>query len=61
MDKQTDLKQTDSGLVVCEVCLKEIPASEADSCEATDYVIHFWGLECYDQWRRQKQSGTSRG
>ena len=42
----------------CEVCLKEIPVSEAKSEEATDYVVYFCGLDCYQQWLRQagKQS-----
>jgi hypothetical protein len=41
----------DEALVSCDVCLKEIPASEARSDEADDYVRHFCGLECYDKWR----------
>jgi hypothetical protein len=39
--------------VACEICLKEIPVSEATSAEATDYVIHFCGLECYGKWKEQ--------
>jgi hypothetical protein len=38
--------------VACEVCLKEVPKSEATSPEATDYVIHFCGIDCYERWRR---------
>ncbi|WP_455220835.1 DUF3330 domain-containing protein [Kaarinaea lacus] len=38
-------------LVECEVCLKEIPASEAQSEEVNDYVLYFCGLECFDKWR----------
>jgi len=38
-------------LVECEVCLKEIPASEAQSDEVNDYVLYFCGLECFDRWR----------
>ena len=41
-------------LVKCEVCLKEVPASDAESSESNDYVAHFCGLECYEQWRKQK-------
>jgi uncharacterized protein (DUF736 family) len=45
-------------LVECEVCLKEIPASEAKNEEASDYVLHFCGLECFDKWRNtQDQKG----
>ena len=41
------------GMVACEVCLTEIPASEASSSEAVDYVHYFCGAECLDQWQRQ--------
>ncbi len=41
--------------VKCEVCLKEVPASEAKSAEANDYVMHFCGLECYQQWQQQEE------
>ena len=41
-------------LVACDVCLKEIPASEACYEEASDYVVHFCGLECHEQWRQQR-------
>jgi hypothetical protein len=33
------------------VCQREIPLSAAVSPEASDYVAHFCGLECYEQWR----------
>lgn len=39
--------------VECEVCLKEIPVSEAKSEEAADYVHHFCGLTCYEKWKAQ--------
>ena len=42
-------------LVACEICLKEIPVSEAKSEEASDYVAHFCGLECYAIWNAQQQ------
>ena len=37
--------------VRCEVCLKEIPRSEARSGEATEYVAYFCGLDCYEKWQ----------
>ena len=40
--------------VACEVCLKEVPISEATVPEATDYVVHFCGLECYEKWKSQR-------
>ncbi|MEW5890131.1 MAG: DUF3330 domain-containing protein [Pseudomonadota bacterium] len=41
--------------VSCDVCLKEVPASEAKIAEAADYVAHFCGLECYAKWKRQTE------
>ena len=39
--------------VACEVCMKEVPVSEATVSEATDYVAYFCGLACYDKWKKQ--------
>lgn len=41
--------------VSCTVCLKEVPKSEAKLYEARDYVLHFCGLDCFDQWVRDQQ------
>ena len=41
-------------LLTCEVCLKEIPESEAKIPEAEDYILFFCGIDCYDEWRRRK-------
>lgn len=40
-------------LVACELCMKEIPKADASVIETHDYVVHFCGLDCYDQWRKQ--------
>ena len=40
-------------IVPCEVCMKEIPRSEAKVEEASDYVAYFCGLECYEKWRTE--------
>jgi hypothetical protein len=45
--------------VACEICLKEIPISEAMSAEAIDYVAHFCGLECYAKWKEQNTQGRN--
>lgn len=37
--------------ISCEICLKEVPVSEATVPEATDYVVYFCGLACYDKWK----------
>jgi hypothetical protein len=60
MDKRTDLERTaiDADLIVhrvsCNVCQHEVPASEALVAEATDYVVHFCGLDCYERWLNQR-------
>jgi hypothetical protein len=40
----------------CEICLKEVPQSEAKSTEAEEYIIWFCGLECYEKWRNAKDN-----
>lgn len=47
-DKSAELET-----VACEVCMKEVPVSEATVPEATDYVVHFCGLDCYQKWKAQ--------
>jgi hypothetical protein len=49
------------GYVRCDVCLKEIPVSEAKNVEATDYVAHFCGLDCYQKWKAQGERGEHAG
>lgn len=49
-----DDTRTESGMLSCEVCMKEIPVSEASSSEATDYVIYFFGIECYGAWIKSR-------
>lgn len=46
--------------VTCKMCMKEIPISEAIVPEATDYVAHFCGVKCYDKWRKQPNSPSTR-
>jgi len=41
-------------LVSCEICMKEIPVSEAKSDEASDYVVFYYGLDCYKIWSEQR-------
>lgn len=49
---------SDAGQVPCEICMKEVPISEATSVEATDYVVHFCGLECYAKWKSENPNTT---
>jgi hypothetical protein len=50
----------ESTKVACDVCLREVPASEARSEEASDYVMYFCGLECYGKWRKQLKTGGNK-
>ena len=40
--------------LTCEVCLKEVPASEATVFEAMDYIVFLCGPDCYDKWKSQQ-------
>jgi len=51
-------KPTETEIVQCEVCLKEVPLSEAHVPEAVEYVAHFCGLDCYDQWKKKGESAS---
>jgi hypothetical protein len=47
-------------LVSCEICLKEVPLSDSTNPEMDDYVAHFCGLECYEQWKNQPKSESEK-
>ncbi len=47
-------KPAEATVVSCEVCLKQVPVSEATVAEAADYFVHFCGLECYAKWKQQR-------
>ena len=48
-------KMTEEERIACEICLKEVPISEAKSEEASDYFIHFCGIDCYTKWKEQEK------
>lgn len=50
----TRAKPAEVEMVACEVCMKDIPKSEAVVPEAEDYVAYFCGLECYAKWKREE-------
>ena len=50
-------KPGDATLVSCEVCLKEIPKSEASVPEAVDYFVYFCGADCYQKWNPPQTTG----
>ena len=41
-------------LVPCEVCEKEVPKSIALSAKDQDYVLHFCGVDCYEEWSAEQ-------
>ena len=45
------VKSLEPGTVSCEVCLKEVRYAQAELEEVNDYVMYFFGLECYGRWR----------
>ena len=54
---ENDIKQAvEPEKVACEVCHKNILTTDAQREEATDYIIYFCGLNCYDQWKHQEAS-----
>ena len=54
MEPANEVLEANEVMVKCEVCLKEVPRSEAKSAEAVDYVVHFCGLDCYEEWNESQ-------
>ena len=48
-------------LVACDVCLREIPRSEAVVPEAADYVAHFCGVQCFERWKSLPENPATAG
>ena len=48
-------KRAGSEIVSCDVCLKQVPVSEAIAPESADYFAHFCGLDCYEKWKNQRK------
>jgi hypothetical protein len=46
-----------SGGLQCEICLREIPHDPMSNGEVDEYVVHYFGLECYTQWREEQDQG----
>jgi hypothetical protein len=46
--------------IVCRICEREVPVSEAVVPEATDYMVHFCGLDCYARWTSSRQDELAR-
>jgi len=46
--------------VLCEVCRKEVPKSEAAMAETMDHVAYFCGPDCYGKWSSQRCAEAGR-
>lgn len=46
---------TETPKISCEVCKKEVARSEARSAEAQDYVLYFCGIDCYEDWLKNRE------
>jgi len=49
-------KPVESKLIACDMCMKEVPITEAIIPEATEYFVHFCGLACYEKWKKQDET-----
>ncbi|NOX43444.1 MAG: DUF3330 domain-containing protein [Gammaproteobacteria bacterium] len=49
-------KPIEPDTVECDVCLKHIPESVAQTMEGKDYIHHFCGLHCYKKWQETELS-----
>ena len=52
-ESRENLDQSPEPKVSCDVCLTEIPETEARSAEGEEYVRYFCGLDCYERWRKK--------
>lgn len=48
-------KAVETEKVACEICLKHVPKSETKVEEASDYVLYFCGIDCYEKWREEEK------
>ncbi|HCJ51782.1 MAG: hypothetical protein AUJ88_07065 [Gallionellaceae bacterium CG1_02_56_997] len=58
MNKDKELPEVET--VACDICRKEVPLSEAKIPEASDYVAHFCGLDCYAKWQKESDQADSK-
>ena len=47
-------------VIACEICIKEIPKSEAKVAEASEYVYYFCGSDCYAKWSKENEKEDQR-
>ncbi len=53
--------ETPPELIPCSVCRKEIPLSSALTPNGAEYIAHFCGIECYQEFlEAQKKSDAAK-
>lgn len=43
--------ETPAERISCETCCREVPRDEAVSAEASDYILYFCGVACFNRWQ----------
>lgn len=51
--------EQEPGFVDCDACLEQIPESIAIRPDAGDYIRHFCGLACYNEWLKRRPAEMS--
>ncbi|MBK6629804.1 MAG: DUF3330 domain-containing protein [Betaproteobacteria bacterium] len=51
----------DAPLIACDICRKEVPLSAAFTPEGAEYVEHFCGIECYQQFVAEAKKHEGNG
>jgi len=52
----SETNKTTDDQISCDICMKEVPTSDAKSIELNDYVVHFCGLSCYEKWQQKNDT-----
>ena len=50
-----------ASMIACDVCRKELSPSAVFTPEGVEYVQHFCGIECYQQFLAESKQGEESG
>ncbi len=53
--------RTNAPLIACDICRKELSPSAVFTPEGVEYVQHFCGIECYQQFLAETKQGEKAG
>jgi len=45
--------------IACSICLKEVPLALAVTPEGADYIGHYCGIECYEEFTKLSKDANS--